>query len=473
VEPLPEPGPTQHLADFVAGLKYSDLPEGVRGKSADLLLDAVGCALAGWSAPEIQGVAAVGAHFGERTTSTIIGSDERSSLLGATLTNGYLTTGITACDVYTPAHFHATPEIIPVVLGVAEEIHATGEELLTATAAGLEVACRVAAALDNGNFRNRGWHSPGVIGPIGAAAAAAKLLKLDAVGVRRAIALAFSQSSGTFASWPTTAVKFHQARGAAAGLMGGLLAREGFEAGIEPLAAPDGGLFATYGAGDVRRLTDALGERWELANISLRLWPGATPIQALLTALLTNLDAPLPNLEAVEEVWIAVAPRTYAAHETVAVPTSTFEALLSFHFVAAVVLDTGTFWIDSAGPEGYGNPRLVDLAAKKIRLVADESVPMGGVEVRLVMPDGSEIKIRQDVALGTPSLPMTREQLADKFRKGAETRLSGSAATTLLRALEELALAPDVADLMTLTRPTGSEPVSEGSASTTSRGAMR
>ena len=73
--------------------------------------------------------------------------------------------------------------------------------------------------------------------------AAGLLLGLDADRLRAAMSLAVSQAAGTFAAWPTTTVKFHQARGAAAGLLAARLAAEGFEAGREPFEAPDGGLF--------------------------------------------------------------------------------------------------------------------------------------------------------------------------------------------------------------------------------------
>jgi 2-methylcitrate dehydratase PrpD len=368
-----------------------------------------------------------------------------------------LTTGITACDVYTPAHFHATPEVIPVALALAEELHVTGKDLVTAVAAGLEVACRIAGSIDNAEFRRRGWHSPGVVGPLGAAATAAKLLKLDATGVRRAIALAFSQASGTFASWPTTAVKFHQARGAAAGLMGGLLAGEEFESALEPLDAPDGGLYATYAPGDSKKVVENLGTHWELLNISLRRWPGATPIQALLTALLTYTSGPLPTRDQIKMLTILVPSKTYKAHESSEVPKTTFEALLSFHYIAASVIEAGYFWIDLVAPGRIGDAVIRDFIAQKVRLVADDSIPMGGVAVYIDTIDGKQMEIRKDAALGTPSNPLTAEQLHEKFLKGSEGRLPAGAATILLHALMEPEKYLDSAEITALMRPVADE----------------
>ena len=416
------------------------------------MLDAVGCSLAGWSAQEIEQVVTLGRELGTSATSTIIGSAERSSLLGASIINGYLTTGITACDVYTPLHFHATPEVIPVALALSEEVHATGRELVTAVAAGLEVVCRIAGSIDSAEFRKRGWHSPGVVGPLGAAATAAKLLNLDAKGVRRAIAIAFSQASGTLASWPTTAVKFHQARGAGAGLMAGLLACEEFEAAAEPLEAPDGGLYASYAPGKGEKVIEDLGTHWELLNISLRRWPGATPIQALLTALLTYDAASLPTPKQIKTVTIHVPQRTFIAHQSSEVPNTTFEALLSFHFVAASVLHARYFWIDLVAPARIGDPVISSFVAEKVRLVGDDEVPIGGVVVHIETLDGKKIVIRQDAALGTPGNPLSAAHLYEKFLKGADGRLSTDAAADLLNALKEPEKYVDSAEITALMR---------------------
>ena len=111
--------------------------------------------------------------------------------------------------------------------------------MLLAVATGLEVATRVAVGTNYPAFRNRGWHSPGVVGPFGAAAAVGKLLSLDAERQRNAFGLAGSQSAGTFAHWGTPTIKFHQCRGAVSGLLAGLLGEQRFRSSEEILAHPE------------------------------------------------------------------------------------------------------------------------------------------------------------------------------------------------------------------------------------------
>ena len=107
-----------------------------------------------------------------------------------------------------------TPEVIPAALAAAELAGSTGPDFLLAAALGLEITTRVCLALDYPAFRARGWHSPGVAGAIGAAAAAGRLLGLDRDQMTGCLGLAGAQAAGTFAAMGTVAVKFHQANGA-------------------------------------------------------------------------------------------------------------------------------------------------------------------------------------------------------------------------------------------------------------------
>ena len=93
--------PSAALARFVADLRYEDLPERARERVRDLIVDAVGCALAGDRGEETPQVTAFARALGPAGTSSVIGG-EPLSLPAATLLNAYLITAITACDVSTP-----------------------------------------------------------------------------------------------------------------------------------------------------------------------------------------------------------------------------------------------------------------------------------------------------------------------------------------------------------------------------------
>src|SRR5207253_1565160 len=279
------PEPTQVLAEFAAGLTYDAIPAAARERCKNLLMDALACALAGHKGEETGQVEALAGALAQSQETSVIGGG-RLSLAGASLLNGYLITAVTMCDVHRPTLTHITPEVVPPALAIAERDGKSGRDLLLALAAGFEVTTRIGLGLDYPAFRARGWHGPGVIGPFGAAAAVGSLLKFDADAMARAFGLAGSQAAGTYAAWGTPTVKFHQCRGAISGLLAALLAQQNFVATREFLSAADGGLYNVYsGGGKPEAAIAELGRRFELDRIALRLWPSATLIQGMNTAL--------------------------------------------------------------------------------------------------------------------------------------------------------------------------------------------
>src|SRR3990170_6237088 len=186
---------TQSLARFAATLTYDQIPVRARDHCKNLLLDAIACALAGHQGEETHQVAALASGLAQSRESSVIGGD-RLSLAGATLLNGYLITAVTMCDIHRSTLTHITPEVIPAALAVAERDALPGRDLLVAIAAGCETATRIGIGLDYPEFRKRGWHGPGVIGPFGSAAAVGRLLGCAPDRMARAFGLAGSQSAG-------------------------------------------------------------------------------------------------------------------------------------------------------------------------------------------------------------------------------------------------------------------------------------
>ena len=345
------PETTQKLANFAATLRYGDLPERVREHCKSLFLDALACAVAGHRGEETGQMAALAAALAQGRELSVIGGGHLS-LAGATLLNGYLVTAVTMCDVHRATMTHVTPEIVPPVLAIAERDGLSGRDLLVAIAAGCEVTTRIGIGLDYPVFRARGWHGPGILGPFGAAAAVGSLLKFDADTMARAFGLAGSQAAGTFAAWGTPTVKFHQCRGALSGLMAALLAQQNFVATREFLTAKDGGLYNAYvNGGKPETATADLGQRFELEQIALRLWPSASLIQGLNTALFDIVEKHTIDPAHVRKVDIALSQATFDMHGGFRTYKAKFEALLSAHYTAAVILhDRALPWRNSNPP---------------------------------------------------------------------------------------------------------------------------
>ncbi len=442
---------TQALAGFAAGLGVEAIPGTAREATKKLILDALACALAGHHGEETGQVAALAEALGTSREASVIGAGGLS-LAGATLMNGYLITAVTMCDVHRATLTHITPEIVPPALAIAEREGATGAELLAAIAAGCEVATRVGIGLDYPVFRAKGWHGPGVLGPFGAAAAVGRLRKYDTDTMARAFGLAGSQAAGTFAAWGTPTVKFHQCRAALSGLMAALLAGEGFVATREFLTAPDGGLYNTYAEGGKPEVAVAgLGERWELERIALRLWPAATALQDVITALFNLVAQHDLAFEKVARVRLALGKTPFAMHGKYATYKAKFEALLSAHYVSAVFLRDRAVTLAQFEPECYDDPALRRFAAENVVATEDASLGGGEAVATVETTDGRTLTARCDHPLGSPENPLSRGQVEDKFRTYAEERLGADRTARVIDAvarLEELESASTLIELV-------------------------
>ena len=454
IDPDPSARPSTHLAEFVAGLRLPDVPLATRARAKDLLLDAIGCAIAAGAGEEIGQVEAFAAALGDGEETTVVGSATRRSLAATVLLNGYRVTAVTACDVYTPAHCHITPEVMPPTLAIAEREGASGADVLRAWIAGLEVAARTAGGLGYAEFRRRGWHAPGVVGPFGGAAAVASLLDLDAVAVRNALALAGSQSAGTWAAWGTPTVKFHQARGALSGLLGGLLAAQGFRGSEEILTHPDGGIYTTYaGGGNASATVEGLGERWELEAISMRRWPSGTPIQPVITALFALLEEAPIEIERIERVVVSVPANVHRAHDRFGVPDGTFVALLSIRYAVAVILHDRDAWLPQFAAGRYRDPDLARFV-ERVELRADDAVEPDGARVEVIETDGTRHERSVAVAKGHPRDPLSSAELEQKVHRCADDVIGRDVADELIERVRALEDEENLHRILGLTRPT-------------------
>lgn len=442
---------TQALARFAATVRLEEIPDRAREYCKSILLDTLACALAGHQGEETHQVAAFAAGLAQSRESSIIGGD-RLSLAGATLLNGYLVTAVTMCDVHRPTTTHVTPEVIPAALAIAERDSLSGRDLLVALAIGFETTTRIGLGLDYPAFRARGFHGPGVIGPFGAAAAVGRLLSFNPDTMAAAFGLAGSQAAGTFAAWGTPTVKFHQCRGALSGLMAALLAEQRFVATREFLTAADGGLYKSYSnGGRPQSVVEGLATRWELEQIALRLWPSASTIQGLITAMFDLVEKHGARPEHIRKLRVYLGKTAFEMHGGFCPYKGKFEALLSAHYAAAVILHDRELTLAQFEPGRYNDPKLARFAAEQVEIAADAA--LSGVQARVdaQTTDGSTITLRCDQPKGAPERRLTRAEVEDKFRTYAKARLSGERieeAIRLVSRLEELASTRRLMDVL-------------------------
>jgi 2-methylcitrate dehydratase PrpD len=438
--------PTKDLAAFFADFRYESLPAAVSERVIDIVLDTVASAIAGRRGDETAQIEALAAAIGGPPTSTVIAGPPRS-LAGATMLNGYQVTAVTVCDIHRPTLCHVTPEVVPPALAVAEDRDLSGRDLLVAVAAGLETVVRVGAGMRYPSMRARGWHSPGVIGPFGGATAIASLLGYDEARFHNALSLAGTQSAGTFAHWGTPTIKFHQSRGALSGLLAGLLAEQGFPAGPEILTHHHGGLFNLYSdGGDPAAAVAGLGDDWLLETISLRLWPAASSIQSVITAMFALVAEHDLRPDDVARIEVGLSKTVYDMHGSLAWDNK-FRALLSTPYVTGVVLHDRRCWFEQFEPARFADAALDRFVRERVRVAPDETVEGTGTVVTVHTKDGRTLGERRAWPRGDAADPLTREEIVTKFRDCADGLLEPAATERAIEMLVDLADMPRVRDL--------------------------
>jgi 2-methylcitrate dehydratase PrpD len=341
---------------------------------------------------------------------------------------------------------------MPPALAIAERDGSSGRDLLVAIAAGCEVTTRIGLGLDYRAFRTKGWHGPGVLGPFGAAAAVGRLRRFDADTMAKAFGLAGSQAAGTFAAWGTPTVKFHQCRGALSGLLAALLAEQSFLATREFLTATDGGLYNVYAnGGRPAAVVAQLGRHWELEQIALRLWPSASSIQGMNTAIFDLIERNNIDPAKVKKARVALSQPAFDLHGKLARYKGKFDALISGHYTAAVILHDQELTLAQFEPARYDDPNMRRAAAEQIEIRADPALSEVQALVEIDI-EGATLKTRCDHPRGSPENPLSRAQIEGKFRTYADGVLSPSTIAATIDAVANLEKLGSVRKLMEMLR---------------------
>src|SRR5215469_2004836 len=223
--PTDPQGPTGRLVDWLQGLSLDAVPGRVQDRAKHLILDGIACALVGAQLPWSRVAVETVLGFEGKGERTIIGWNKTASGPVACLLNGTFIQGFELDDFHPLGPLHSASVVVPALLACAEDLgHVSGKAFLTAAIAGFEVGPRVGMALHGAQMLSRGWHSGSVFGTHAAAAAAGKLLGLDAARFEDALGMAGTQSAGLMAAQFEAMVKrMHHGFSARNGLYAALL----------------------------------------------------------------------------------------------------------------------------------------------------------------------------------------------------------------------------------------------------------
>jgi len=434
---MTDTSPTRTLAEFVARLRYEDLPSEVVEGTKNLFVDWLGSALAGKGARPVCALEKFASRMGPANGACeVIHSGASTSAWFAAVINGAAAHVAEQDDVHNGSVFHPAAVVFPAALAAAQAEGATGCELLTAVVAGYEVGIRVGEFLGRSHYKI--FHTTGTAGTVASAAAVANILKLDADATQHAFGSAGTQAAGLweFLRDGADSKQLHTGKAAADGLLAAYLARDGVTGARRILEGEQGMAAGMSSDADVTRLTDGLGTRWATIETSYKWHASCRHSHPAADALLALIARDAIAHDQIASITARVHQGALDVLGRVTNPQNVHQAKFSMGTVLGLIAVHGHAGLDEFETHALGDPRVVGFRPR-VTMVLDSEVDtayprrwIGKVDVATT--DGRVLSARVDVPKGDPGNTLSRAELSDKALRLAKYR--GAATETQTRA---------------------------------------
>ena len=413
---------SRELASFAANLKVDDIPNDVMSRAEDLLVDWFGSAIAGKGARPVEIITEFAQNMGgfdasHSGPSEVLITRKSSSPFLAAMANAAASHVAEQDDVHNGSVFHPATVVFPPALACAQAIGASGEDLLVAVVAGYEVGIRVGEFLGRSHYKV--FHTTGTAGPLAAAAAVGRLLKLSPAQMLHAFGSAGTQSAGLweFLRDAADSKQLHTAHAAATGLMSAYIAQAGFT-GAEHILEGKQGLAAGMSSdADPAKLIDRLGSRWALAETSFKYYASCRHTHPAADALLQVMLANKLKPSDIAKVETLVHQGAIDVLGPVTNPTTVHQSKFSMGTVLAIVAHYQFAGLQEFDQHFHDDA--ICLFRDRVTMTLDPEVDtaypqrwIGKVKVHLT--NGQILDGRVDEPKGDPGNTLSRSEITDK-----------------------------------------------------------
>ena len=423
------------VAEWVADVRFEDLPRDVVEATKLRMLDVLGLALAGASTRFGRSIRAGAVALSPPGPCRIVGTGDTVGVTAAAFANASLPQALEFDDTHNESIVHMSSPSVAASLALSELRPVSGRDLILAIAVSNEIACRVGVVAP-GQFHRRGFHPTGLFAPFGVAYGAGTLLKLGADALAYAAGTCGSFAAGVLECWVDgTDTKFlHSGWAAQSGITAAMLA----EAGVTgPPRIFEGrfGLFASHlqdpaAPQRVSRIVEGLGTHWESRYSSFKPFPAAHVLHPYISALLRLRERHGIRPEHVARIDCPVAEFNVSIVcepvEEKRAPASQAHCRVCLQYTLAEALYTGTLGRDAYDDRMRLNPEILALA-RRVEYSVDPEYPGPGRfkgAVRVTLNDGRVLTEVEEYNRGSAENPMSETELRAKFDDNASRFLS-------------------------------------------------
>jgi len=377
-------GLTAVLANRCLTIGSTALPEDIATIAKHSLLDWFSVGRSAWAEEAVQiPLSEIIAEGGFMQATLLNGG--RATVNQVAIINGIASHVLDFDDVHLRSRVHPSTPLWSAILAEAEHLNLSGEKVLQAFVAGVEMQSRIAFAMGEDHY-GLGWHNTATLGCFGATTAVAVLHQLNSEQLCRAMAISATQAAGMRASFGTMCKPLHAGKAASIGLYSARLAAKGF-------TAPDGILEKT--AGFLELYANDIFAEAATANLNRicaqdiiykynsSCYGTQAPIEACKNLILNHTI----DLNAISGVTILIEPQ-YVSVCCIPKPINAAEAKFSIAFMSALALaQRSTVSKSSFNSESLRDPMLLALS-DKIKIIGHTSMPRANAEVSIQLKSG-------------------------------------------------------------------------------------
>ncbi len=404
---------TSTLTDFILSTNYNQIPGKVIEQAKLCFTDFLGVTLRG---SETQSGIIVNNVINEGSQSTVIGHG-KASVMEASLANGISAHALDLDDGHRHAHVHPGACVIPAALSLCEFHKKSGKEFISSIIVGYQVAITLGMIV-NPMHRNRGFHSTGTCGTLGAAAAASKALDLDEDQIINALGLAGTQAAGLLETDHSGSMgkHLHAGRAAQSGVLSALLAQRGFT-GAETILESNEGFLNVMADINCKQIKCDM-DIYRILEVYFKIYPLCRHLHSSIDAMLHMLNENSRDLEIEEILGITVKTYKIAAEHDNYHPY-TIEALKqSLPVSLAIAVLKNDLRLDNLNLNQ--NRREIEEISKKIFIEYSEDFDLLYPDKRpatvTINTKSRSYEKTIDLAYGEPENPLNKSDIIKKFR---------------------------------------------------------
>jgi 2-methylcitrate dehydratase PrpD len=422
---LPKTAVAEHLAQKICALDAAHLPQAVRRKCVELLIDVVGLAVTARNEDYVRSTLA---GCDDDGPCTAIGHPRTFSAAAAALVNGTAIHGEDFDDTFEGGPVHAGAVIVPAVLAVCERQKLDGRAALLGIAVGVETMCRLSLVAPTLTHK-AGFHPTAVFGAVGAAAGVGAALQLTPRQMVDALGTVASMAGGIIeylaeGAWTK---RLHAGWAAQSGMRAALLGRAGFSGPRTVFEGVHGFFhgFAHTTKGDYDALIGDFGTRWVTETLAFKPYPCGTMTHPYIDCA-RRLGARKIKADDVAEMVCEVGEGTvHRLWEPLAAkqhPGNGYAGKFSTPYCIAAGFVRCNVGLSDFSDAAVQDPAVLALAAKvRYQIDPKNSYPKNFTgHIRLTLHDGTVIEERQPYLRGGAQEPLSRADIEQKFLLNAK-----------------------------------------------------